>query len=183
MDFVVRAVEAGEWPAVKELRLEALRDEVASIAFLETYEQAVGRSDAFWRERAAGASHGTAARQFVAVADSGRWLGTAVALVEEPGTTDFLGHPVEERQVQIVGVYVRPEARGGHVAPELFAAASAWAYAQDGIGRVRLHFHQDNARAEGLYRKIGFVRTGRVVPLAGDPAKVEYEMVLDRAGR
>ncbi|MEU6846958.1 GNAT family N-acetyltransferase [Streptomyces sp. NPDC046716] len=180
MDFVVRAVRADEWAAVKELRLEALRDEVAAIAFLETYEAALGKPDSFWRDRAAGASHGTTARQFVAVADSGRWLGTLVALVEEAGTEDFFGRIVEERQAHIVGVYVRPEARGGRVTPELFSAASSWAYSLDGLGRVRLHFHQDNVRAEGFYRKFGFVRTGRVVPKPDDPSKVEYEMVLEK---
>lgn len=181
MDFEVRAVRADEWAAVKELRLEALRDEAAPIAFLETYETALGRPDSFWRDRAAGASHGTTARQFVAVADGGRWLGTVVALVEEAGTEDIFGWSIEERQAQIVGVYVRPEARGGRVTSELFSAACAWAYSLEGLGRVRLHFHQDNARAEGFYRKFGFVRTGRAVPKPDDPSEVEYEMVLDKA--
>ncbi|MFE6893330.1 GNAT family N-acetyltransferase [Streptomyces sp. NPDC057694] len=181
MDFVVRTVRADEWAAVKELRLASLRDEVAPIAFLQTYEAAAGQPDSFWQERAAGAELGTATRQFVAVADSGRWLGSVVVLVEEAGTEDFFGQPIEERQAQIVAVYVRPEARGGQVTPELFSAACAWAYSLEGLGRVRLHFHQDNARAEGFYRKFGFVRTGKVVPMADDPSAVEYEMVLAKS--
>ncbi|MEV3860565.1 GNAT family N-acetyltransferase [Streptomyces sp. NPDC050095] len=176
--YEVRAVRADEWRDVRQLRLDALQDPAAPIAFLETYEQALERPDSFWQDRAAGASHGTAARQFVAVAESGRWLGTVVTLVEEAGADDIFGYPVERRQAQLVGVFVRPEARGCGVTEALFTAASAWGFSLEGLERVRLHVHEDNARAEAFYRKFGFVRTGRVVPEPGDPSKVDYEMVL-----
>ena len=39
--YVIRSVRADEWRAAKELRLVALRDPVAQVAFLETYEEAV----------------------------------------------------------------------------------------------------------------------------------------------
>src|SRR4051794_16762229 len=45
MDYVIRAVRAGEWRLAKELRLAALQDPAAPVAFLETYEQALERSD------------------------------------------------------------------------------------------------------------------------------------------
>ncbi|MYW67792.1 GNAT family N-acetyltransferase [Streptomyces sp. SID8379] len=181
MDYEVRPVRADEWQAVKELRLVALRDPAAPIAYLETYETALARPDSHWQDRAAGASHGMTARQFVAVADGGQWLGSLVALVEEAGSEDFFERRIERRQAQLVAVYVRPEARGGGVTRELFAAGCAWAFSLEGLERVRLHVHQDNARAEGFYRKFGFVRTGEVVPLPGDPSepsKVEYEMEI-----
>lgn len=71
MNHVIRSIRADEWPAVKELRLAALRDPVAHLAFLETYEQSAARPDSFWRERAAGAAEGDGARQFVAVGPDG----------------------------------------------------------------------------------------------------------------
>ena len=49
--YVVRPVRAEEWVAVREIRLAALRDPAAPIAFLEAYEAAVARSEEFWRER------------------------------------------------------------------------------------------------------------------------------------
>ncbi|MZD04930.1 GNAT family N-acetyltransferase [Streptomyces sp. SID5785] len=182
MDYEIRPVRGEEWRAVRELRLAALKDGAAPIAFLETYEQALERPDGFWQDRARGASHGTSARQFVAVAADGRWVGTVVALVEEAGTEDFFGRPVRERQVQLVGVYVRPQARGIGVTEKLFEAAVAWARGLEGLRRVRLHVHEDNARAEGFYRKFGFVLTGEAVPNPGDPSKSDREMVLAEPG-
>jgi hypothetical protein len=52
-DYVIRSIRADEWPAVKELRLRALRDPLAHLAFLETYDDAVGRPDSYWQERTA----------------------------------------------------------------------------------------------------------------------------------
>jgi GNAT superfamily N-acetyltransferase len=179
MDYEVRAVRAEEWAAVRELRLLALRDAAAPLAFLDTYEKAVARPEGFWRDRARNAAEGLSARQFVAVrASDGLWVGGVVALVEEAGTEDFFGLPVAERQVQLVGVYVRPEARGVGVTEALFEAAVEWARGVAGVRRVRLHVHEDNARAAGFYRKFGFVPTGGAVPNPGDPAKSDLEMVL-----
>ncbi|MEV1020577.1 GNAT family N-acetyltransferase [Streptomyces sp. NPDC050264] len=178
MDYEIRAVRPDEWTAVKELRLAALRDPAAPLAFLETYEQALARPDVFWQDRAAGASHGVAARQFVAVGSDGVWAGGVVVLVEEEGELDVFGQVNEQRQAQLVGVFVRPEARGLGVTEALFSAAVEWAQGVDGVTRVRLHVHEDNARAAGFYRKFGFVRTGGAVPNPGDPSKVDHEMVL-----
>lgn len=50
----VRPIRADEWPKAKELRLLALKDPAAPIAFLETYEQAATEPDSFWQERAKG---------------------------------------------------------------------------------------------------------------------------------
>ncbi|CAL9509048.1 hypothetical protein SUDANB140_03602 [Streptomyces sp. enrichment culture] len=57
-DYVIRSIRADEWPAVKELRLRALRDPVADLAYLETYDDAAGRPDSLWRERAARSAEG-----------------------------------------------------------------------------------------------------------------------------
>ncbi|WP_425831312.1 GNAT family N-acetyltransferase [Streptomyces fractus] len=193
MDYVIRPVRADEWRAAKELRLAALRDPAAPLAFLETYEEAAAQPDEFWRGRAERAAHGTTVLQFVAEnAEGGRWDGSVVALVEEAGSLDFFGQLVERRQAQLVAVFVRPEARGSGVAGALFSAAVEWAFGLEGVTRVRLYVHEDNRRAEGFYRKFGFVHTGRVVPKpgaksgkkpgarAGDPSKVDREMEIGR---
>ncbi|MGW0879662.1 GNAT family N-acetyltransferase [Streptomyces sp. NPDC002671] len=179
-DYVVRAIRPEDWPAVKQLRLDALRDPVAHIAFLETYEDAVGRPDSFYQERAIGSGVGsTAAQQFIAEAPDGTWAGSVTVLVEEAGTKDWAGYPVERRQGHVVGVFVRPEHRGNGLIQELFEAGVAWAW-ERGAERVRLLVHADNPRAQGAYRKAGFVPSGVVVPFFKDEAENEVEFVRER---
>ncbi|MFC8714271.1 GNAT family N-acetyltransferase [Streptomyces sp. NPDC057197] len=178
--YLVRAIRADEWPAVKALRLEALQDPVAHLAFLETYEEAVERPDSFWRERAAGAAEGsTEVRQFIAEGPDGTWVGSVTLLMEETGTTDWAGFPIERRQGHLVGVYVRPEHRGCGLTEVLFDEALRWAW-EIGAERVRLIVHEENGRAQRFYRRVGFQPTGRTVPLASAPDANELEYVLER---
>lgn len=170
-NYEVRPVRAEEWPAVRALRLDMLRDPAADIAYLDTYELASARSDAFWQERTQSGAEGGPNRQFVAEGPHGDWAGTVTVLVEEPGTKDFTGARIAHRQAHLVGVYVRPAHRGGAVTRELFREAVAWGRAQPGVTRIRLFVHKDNARAEGFYRKAGFVRVGT----AGDEIEMEHQ--------
>ncbi|MFG3077797.1 GNAT family N-acetyltransferase [Streptomyces sp. NPDC048225] len=179
-DYVIRSIRADEWPAVKELRLRALLDPVADLAFLETYDDAAARPDSFWRERAAGGAEGAAgAQQFVAVGPGGVWLDTLTVLVEEAGSTDWAGFPVDRRQGHVVGVFVRSEWRGSGLTKALFDAGLEWAWA-NGAERVRLIVHPDNGRAQAAYRKAGFAPSGRTVPLEGGPGDHELEYVIER---
>ncbi|WP_030896830.1 MULTISPECIES: GNAT family N-acetyltransferase [unclassified Streptomyces] len=179
MSYVIRSVRADEWPAARELRLAALRDPVAHLAFLETYEEAVARPDSFWQERTAGAAEGAEARQqIIAEGPDGRWVGTLTVLVEEPGTTDWAGFPVERKQGHLVGVFVRPEERGSGLTEVLFDAALEWAWGR-GLERVRLFVHEENGRAQRFYRRVGFLPSGVIVPL-GDSGERELEFVLER---
>lgn len=172
---LVRRVVPDDWAALRDMRLEALRDEAAGIAFLETHEQAAARPDAFWRDRAAGASSGAGVAQFVAISDAGAWVASASGLREEPGTDDWAGHPIEHLQVHVVGVWVHPDHRGAGLLGRLVDAVRGWA-AEHGVHRLRLLVHEDNARAQAAYRKLGFTPTGATVPLE---AGVEIEMALD----
>ncbi|MEV0173033.1 GNAT family N-acetyltransferase [Streptomyces sp. NPDC050803] len=180
MSYVIRSLRADEWPAAKELRLVALQDPVAPLAFLETYEEALGRPDSFWQERtASGAEGADGAQTVIAEAPDGRWVGTVTVLLEEPGTTDWAGFPVERKQGHVVGVFVRPEERGSGLTEVLFDAALEWAWAH-GAERVRLIVHEDNGRAQRFYRRVGFAPSGVVVPLAAASEESELEFVLER---
>ncbi|AOR37247.1 GNAT family N-acetyltransferase [Streptomyces fodineus] len=164
---------------MKQLRLDALRDPVAHLAFLETYEEAAARADAFWQDRAVGSGEGsTTARQLIAEAPDGTWAGSVTVLIEEAGTKDWAGYPVERRQGHVVGVFVRPAHRGNGLIKVLFDAGVAWAR-ERGAQRVRLLVHEDNERAQGAYRKAGFVPSGVVVPFFKEAAQNELEFVLD----
>ncbi|WP_338897438.1 GNAT family N-acetyltransferase [Streptomyces sp. TG1A-60] len=171
--YAVRSVRADEWRAARELRLAALRDPLAHLAFLETYEDAVERPDAYWKERTEGAAEGVRGRQqIIAETEAGGWAGTVTVLVEEPGVRDYFGEIIERRQGHLVGVFLREGHRGRGVGEALFAAASEWARGA-GIERVRLFVHEGNGRAAAFYRRAGFVASG--VTVEGDAGReLEY---------
>ncbi|MER7959714.1 MULTISPECIES: GNAT family N-acetyltransferase [unclassified Streptomyces] len=185
MDYSIRVIRADEWERTREIRLAALQDPVANIAFLDTYEEAVERPDSFWQERAEGASEsGTKVRQFVAEAPDGSWAGTISLLVERPSDDVRLGEAAKVDQTHIVGVYVRPEARGTGVIDALFRAGVEWSWAlpEPTVQRVRLYVHEDNARAAAFYRRFGFVATGVRVAMPGDDSAHEVEYEVRRPG-
>ncbi|WP_405868640.1 GNAT family N-acetyltransferase [Streptomyces sp. NBC_01515] len=180
MNYKIRSIRADEWVAAKELRLVALQDPVAHLAFLETYDAALARPDSFYQERAVGAAEGAEkAQQVIAEGPDGEWVGTVTVLLEEAGTVDWAGFVVERKQGHIVGVFVRPEVRGIGLTEVLFDAALEWAWGR-GVERVRLIVHEDNERARRFYGKAGFVPTGVTVPLGGNADERELEMVVER---
>ncbi|WP_256105655.1 GNAT family N-acetyltransferase [Streptomyces sp. ODS05-4] len=185
MEHVIRPVRAEEWREARELRLAALQDPAASVAFLDTYEAASGRPDAFWQERTAAGSEGSAeGRQFVAEAADGSLVGTLSVIVERAGAEVRFGGPAREDQTILYGVYVRAGVRGRGVADELFRAATEWSWALElpeggRVERVRLYVHERNGRAEAFYRKAGFLPTGESLPAEGDAngaLELEYEV-------
>ncbi|MBD0712488.1 MULTISPECIES: GNAT family N-acetyltransferase [unclassified Streptomyces] len=181
----VRAVRADEWEKARELRLAALRDPVAHLAYLDTYEAAVERPDSVWREntaRAAESGEGKI-RQFVAEESDGRWVGAVTVLLELAGQELPFGASPETAQTHLVGVYVRPEARGSGVIDELFRTALEWSWAHpERVERVRLYVHGENGRAAAFYRRFGFVPSGARVPVPGHTTAMEVEYEMRRGG-
>ena len=170
---VVRRVSADEWDRVRATRLQALQDEAAPIAYLDTHQEAVTRPDTYWQDRAAGAAAGDAVAQLVAITADDRWVASVTGLREDRGTIDWSGRPIEHLQVHVVGVWVHPDHRGAGLLARLVDELEAWGR-PGGITRLRLLVHERNARAQAAYRKLGFEPTGLVVPLeAGN----ELEMV------
>lgn len=153
-----RRIRADEWERVRELRLAALRDDAAPLAFLETYESAAGRSDGFWRTRAVTAAGSDAVAQFV-VDDAEEWAGSATVLVHPPGSRDHVGRIRLAPQALVVAVYVRPSARGSGAIEALLDAAADFA-AGLGLDEISLDVHEDNGRAQSAYRRCGFVPSG-----------------------
>lgn len=155
------------------MRLAALRDPLAHLAFLETYDDAVARPDAYWKERTEGAAEGVRDRQqFVAETVGDGWVGSVTVLVEEAGVRDFFGGIVEQRQGHVVGVFLRDGHRGRGVGEALFAAALEWARGV-GVERARLFVHEGNGRAAAFYRRVGFVASGVTVE-ADEGRELEY---------
>ncbi|WP_418957881.1 GNAT family N-acetyltransferase [Streptomyces tritici] len=184
-DYLIRTVRADEWRQARAIRLDALRDPAAPIAFLDTYEAAVDRPDEGWQEWSGRVAEGsTSGRQFVAEAPDGSWAGTITVLVERPSDEVRFGEPAKADQTHIVGVYVRPEARGADkgVTEALFRAGVEWSWSlpEPVIQRVRLYVHQDNERAAAFYRRFGFVATGERVAMPGTDGVWELEHEIRR---
>ncbi|MBT2386215.1 GNAT family N-acetyltransferase [Streptomyces sp. ISL-11] len=185
MEHTIRTVRAGEWERVKELRLAGLGDPAAPVAFLDTYENAVARPDAYWRERARGNTDGDTATTFIAEGPDGGWAGTVTVRLELPGVDNAFGTPAGMPQTHLTGVFVRPEHRGTGLADALFRAAidHSWSLDEPRVARVRLYVHERNDRARAFYRKLGFEPTGEALPLEADPSAFEHEMSLARPRR
>lgn len=154
----VRRVRLHEWREVRDLRIEAVGDPDAPRAFLTTPDEELARSDAFWRERTAGAAMGETGAQFVAIVDD-EWVATATVLLRQPGTRNHLGQEVVALRADIVGVYIAPRHRGAGTLDDLFDAAAEWARVRE-VDALTLDVHTLNARAQAAYRKVGFEPTG-----------------------
>ena len=161
MTYTVRRVLASEWEAVRDLRLQALQDPVAHLAFLTSHAEEAAREDAFWQQRTMGAAEGGSAAQFVVVdeSDDGRWVGSVTGLLEQAGASDFEGRDITERQVHVVGVWLHPAHRGQGLVQRALGAVADWARDR-GATRARLYVHADNGRAQAAYEKAGFRATG-----------------------
>lgn len=161
--YTIRPIRASEWREVRALRLAGLGDEAAPLAFVESYDEGAALPDDFWIDRAAGSSLDAGpeagARQFVAVAADGGWVGTSVVLVESAGEQDFEGRTVESSGGHVVGVFIDPRHRGSGLIERLFEASLDWAR-ERGLSQVRLYVHVENRRAQGAYRRCGFEPTG-----------------------
>ncbi|MFG2904462.1 GNAT family N-acetyltransferase [Kitasatospora sp. NPDC048286] len=182
--IIIRRVRAEEWQSLRDLRLEALQDPVAAVAFLETYELAVTKPDEFWQDRVTRAATSPDVAQLVAQTQDGRLLGSMTGVVERSGGEGALGGDViEVEQVHVVGVYVRPQARGTGLARDLIRAVQDWAWSltEPRIERVRLFVHEDNPRAEAMYRKAGFEPSGVALPVPGGGAGREIELAVLRS--
>lgn len=144
--FDIRRVLASDGRRVRGIRLEALGDPAAGIAFHETRDAAQARSSGFWDERAVGAALSDDAAQFVA--EQGRdWVATVTMLMSDAG------------RALLVAVYVRPSQRGQGLLEALVTAAGDWAR-ERGVRELVLEVHDENLRAQRAYRRIGFTETG-----------------------
>lgn len=164
MDAIaVRPVHDHEWREVRALRLRALQDEAAHIAFVDNFDDAFSRPDEFWQQRTIRASLEAGAdadaRQFVAVMGDGTWIGTVTVIVEHVGDKDFEGSEIGRPGGAIVGVYLDPAFRGRGMTQSLFDAALDWVRERD-IDWVRLYVHGENLRAQKAYERAGFRPTG-----------------------
>ncbi|MBM7503239.1 GNAT family N-acetyltransferase [Agromyces aurantiacus] len=160
-ELVIRTTREDDWAAVRDLRLEMLRD--TPIAFGDTLERALTYDEAEWRTRA---RRGESSQQTVVVAiRDDEWVGTMACYVPDLATGPML-----------VGVYVAPGHRGEEagITRALLAEIECWAAERSDT--LRLEVHEDNPRARRFYEKLGFTYTGASRPYELEPGGLELEM-------
>ncbi|MCE7083359.1 GNAT family N-acetyltransferase [Streptomyces sp. ST2-7A] len=168
--YVVRHTEARDWRALRSLRLAALRDPVAPLAFYEQYRDALRLPREEWQRRATPRADALTLVVENLREEGATLLGMVVLLARAEGP---------ERHVQLVGVYARPEYRGTGLARKLLREAVDRAAGRE----VRLFVHERNVRAARCYAAMGFEPTGRSeeVPEGPSPLGHEPEQALEMA--
>ncbi len=153
-----RETVAGDWQALRDIRLEALRD--APSAFGSTYEGEVVCGEAHWRDRI---SRGGTILAYLPDVSASEPAGLIGGYQEDPVT------------VHLVSMYVRPRGRGRGVGEALVATVIGWARDKNAT-HVRLWVTETNSRARALYERCGFAPTGERQPLPSDPSLGEVAM-------
>lgn len=148
----VRRIEPHEGPLLRDVRLRALTE--APRAFASSFDEEARRPSAAWDADAETRSAGNESASFVVESDRG-----VVGLVgahrsgEEPAT------------VELVSMWVAPDARGQGLGGRLVEEVVEWAR-EGGARRVVLWVTRGNRPAIALYERAGFVATDPAVGAA-----------------
>jgi len=155
---LAREVVAEDWEALRDIRLEALRD--APDAFGSTHEREAAFGEADWQRRI---SRGGSFLGYLPEASATEPAGLIGGYQEDPAT------------VELVSMYVRPKARGRGVGEALIATVIDWAAARN-ASSVHLWVTETNKPARLLYERCGFTLTAERQPLPSNPALGEVAM-------
>jgi len=162
----IRPVRAGEWRVWRDTRLRMLRDD--SDYFSTRYEDMVREPEEAWRDWTEEAAEGQQKALFVAEED-GRWLGVVGAFVR-----------VDPLEVQLISMWVDPEARGRGVALDLIRAVARWTQERRST-RVVLFVQEANEPAQQLYARAGFRPTGDRAPSTAGRSAFKLVLAADAA--
>jgi RimJ/RimL family protein N-acetyltransferase len=164
--LTIRRVRGEEWPALRDLRLLALRTD--PMAFGSTLAQSEQYDEAVWRERALRGATAPNSTQWVAVDGKGSLVGSIV--ISEI-----------EGRVQVFGMWLAPEYRSRGIGGRLLDTALDWSGETFPGLPVILEVNPRQESALRLYASRGFVATGATRPLEHTPDQLVQEMV--RPGR
>lgn len=171
--MAIRLLTADDVELYREIRLAALRTDPG--AFGSNFDREAAFDEATWRRRLTVGPDGRPLAVFVDEVDNGeggaRAVGTAGIVYTEWDT-----------EPMIIGMWVRPEARGLGAGRRLVEATVGWAVARNEPG-VLLWVVKGNDPALALYRACGFTATGNTdtVPSNPDTEELEMRLALDPA--
>ena len=154
----IRPARADEWGRWRETRLRMLRDDADF--FSTRYDDMVREPDQMWRDWVGEAAAGDQKTLFVAEED-GDWLGVVGAFVR-----------VNPLEVQLISMWVDPQARGRGIAQDLIRAVAT-------LGAGPRLGHGRPVRAGGERARPAALRAGRLQahgrprPCGGGPQRVQ----------
>ncbi|GAA5509106.1 GNAT family N-acetyltransferase [Novipirellula caenicola] len=152
----------------RSIRLRALQD--CPDAFGSTYEAAIKRDHASWRDQLLSTSHGIDRNTQLAFAAE-KCVGLA-ALYRDQDTASG----------EIVQMWVAPDHRGSPAASMLLGQLRIWA-AEVGIHHLNLSVTNTNGRAIKFYENQGFLSTGECVSTDRNRELQGILMTLNLASR
>lgn len=156
---LVRATTLDDWQSMRDIRLEGLRD--APDAFGSTYARDAAFEPAEWHRRA---TRDGSFFAFIPGLDVPAGLAGGYE-EEEPGV------------VELISMFVRPQARGHGVGEALVDAVAAWARNRKAAS-LHLWVTESNKPARRLYERCGFTVTPERQPLPSNPSLGEVGMTL-----
>jgi GNAT superfamily N-acetyltransferase len=152
---LVRATTMTDWQALREIRLQALRDAPDAFASTHAGEAAFGEDE--WHRRA------TRDGSFLAFLPEVCPVGLGGGYLAAPDT------------VELISMFVRPRARGRGVGEAIIEAVIGWAIQKEAT-TVHLRVTETNKPARMLYERCGFTVTAERQPLPSNPALGEIGM-------
>jgi GNAT superfamily N-acetyltransferase len=155
---LVRPTTIADWQILRDIRLQGLKD--APNAFGSTYARESALEDSAWHQRAARDGSFIA---FVPEVSTSGAAGLVGGYQEVPGV------------VELVSMFVRPQARGHGVGEALIDAVVGWAR-QKNATSVHLWVTETNKPALRLYERCGFTPTDERQPLPSNPSLGEIAM-------
>jgi ribosomal protein S18 acetylase RimI-like enzyme len=162
----LRVLTPDDWPLWRGLRLAALAEAPDAFGSRLADWQGDGDREERWRGRLElPGSH-----NLIAVLD-GRPAGMASGVPDDRPAAEQGPDPAME----LISMWIAPEARGRGVADLLIRAVAAWAL-ESGAAELRLSVANGNERALALYHRHGFVDAGEPPQLM--PDGVRYETVM-----
>ena len=152
----VRRLQSEDWRLYRTVRVRALLD--APEAFGSSAAEAKRLGEEEWRRRV------STRAAFVALA------GTAAVGLVSGIEADQAG------EAELISMWVDPRWRRQGVAGLLIQAVTDWATAQ-GFSALRLWVADGNEKAERLYARAGFNKTGERQPMGHGPGRMEFAML------
>jgi len=166
-DVAVVRLDPDQWPALKDLRLRALRNDPR--AFAETYERAAAQPDELWKNRLLRAREG--AESWLWFARQGdRLVGMVGAFVDPTASDGSL--------VNVVAMYVDAAVRRRGVGRRLLTALIDELQAR-GVRVLQLAVNETQHAALALYTDLGFQIYGQETLTMGD-SQIYVEQLMRR---
>ena len=160
--IAIEPITARNLEAFKEVRLRALQESPG--AFGSTYAREAQFTDADWARRLE-RWDGTSGAGFLAT-DGDCVCGIAGVLLDE----------ADRARAQLVSMWTAPAFRRRGTGRLLIESVERWCLAH-GVVVLVLMVTSNNDAATVFYERLGFARTGKILPYPNGPAVQEFEML------